>query len=482
MCSQIKQFVDQKAVSSAPSKIPQSELPFIFSGKRLLRNEISLLDSEFNSLLKSGYFNSTSGLQKTLFFQKCQRCGNENRSLIGVIPCSLCKITHHYCRKCIQMGRIMQCTYLYEWAGSEPQWPKWQQPLKWRGQLTNLQQEASNRVIDAVQSGSGELLLWAVCGAGKTEMLFEGIAAGLKLGKRICLATPRADVVRELLPRFREAFPELKVEALYGGSEDKLGRSQLILATTHQLLRFYKAFDCLIIDEVDAFPFHKEDMLQYAAKQVVKDKHTLIYLTATPRQDLVFRTKINDIPHHFIPSRFHGFPLPVPKSILSYDLPKRLKKSLPPKHFLKWLDNRENDMRQILIFVPTIRMAEELYGNISHLLILAKIIKSETEIAFVHAEDERRSDFVQAFRLKELKVLITTTILERGVTFPSVDVIVIDAGHHVFDEAALVQIAGRAGRATDDPTGEVLFYHHGKTNAIVRAIKSIKSMNKRGRL
>lgn len=49
-----------------------------------------------------------------------------------------------------------------------------------------------------------------------------------------------------------------------------------------------------------------------------------------------------------------------------------------------------------------------------------------------------------------------------------------------FDEAAIVQIAGRAGRSPADPTGEVLLFHDGKTNAMVQAIDSICLMNKRG--
>src|SRR5699024_11776304 len=82
---------------------------------------------------------------------------------------------------------------------------------------------------------------------------------------------------------------------------------------------------------------------------------------------------------------------------------------------------------------------------------------------------------------KEIFILLTTTILERGVTFPSVDVAVLDAGHDVFDEAALVQIAGRAGRSPDDPDGEVVFFHDGKTESIVDAVRSIKTMDKRAR-
>ena len=66
------------------------------------------------------------------------------------------------------------------------------------------------------------------------------------------------------------------------------------------------------------------------------------------------------------------------------------------------------------------------------------------------------------------------------VTLPAIDVAVLNAGHHVFDEAALVQIAGRAGRSPEDPDGDVAFFHDGKTNAMVQAIQAIEAMNKRG--
>src|SRR5699024_11472258 len=77
--------------------------------------------------------------------------------------------------------------------------------------------------------------------------------------KRVCIATPRADVVRELLPRLQEAFSTVPIEALYGGSKDKEATAQIILSTTHQLLRFQDAFDVLIIDEIDAFPYHRSE-------------------------------------------------------------------------------------------------------------------------------------------------------------------------------------------------------------------------------
>ena len=41
--------------------------------------------------------------------------------------------------------------------------------------------------------------------------------------------------------------------ALLHGESEPYFRTPLVVATTHQLLKFYHAFDLLIVDEVDAF-------------------------------------------------------------------------------------------------------------------------------------------------------------------------------------------------------------------------------------
>lgn len=43
------------------------------------------------------------------------------------------------------------------------------------------------------------------------------------------------------------------------------------------------------------------------------------------------------------------------------------------------------------------------------------------------------------------------------------------AEEEIFSESALVQIAGRAGRSFEVPYGEVIYFHYGKTEAMVRA-------------
>jgi len=462
-------------------KIPDSNFNDFkkrFSGKLLLRNEIPLNESTFNQLILNKQFTAQASIQRRKFYHQCARCGSQRR--LASMECSVCNRTHLYCRNCIEMGRVMACEPLYYWTGENPMWLKQENACSWEGELTDAQQKAADRIVKAIHNHEKELLVWAVCGAGKTEMLFPGIEEGLRLGMRICIATPRADVVRELLPRLRKAFKDLPIQGLYGGSTDKDASAQLLIATTHQLLRFKEAFDILIIDEVDAFPFHKDESLPFAANRAKKPDHTTIYLTATPRKNHHRQIARKQLPHIFVPIRFHGQPLPVPTEKMIFSLKKQLHEFLPPTRFMNWLKNRKNPKRQLLIFVPTISLAEKMKPKLISLLLKEEIIKKEHQLSAVHAEDPAREEKIQLFRQKKIHILLTTTILERGVTFPSVDVAILDAGHEVFDEAALVQIAGRAGRSPDDPTGEVMFFHDGKTEAMERAIESIKQMNRRG--
>ena len=101
-------------------------------------------------------------------------------------------------------------------------------------------------------------------------------------------------------------------------------------------------------------------------------------------------------------------------------------------------------------------------------------------IQAVHAEDPERKNKVQKMRTKEIPLLLTTTILERGVTFPNIDVAVIGAEDPIFTESALVQIAGRAGRSKDHPDGVVTYFHYGKTDEMIKARRQIVSMNSEG--
>lgn len=462
----ITHFEQLLTIDQNPSFNFSTELQQILYGKQLLLDDLPIRIEHIQNHYENGYLSYRKGIVN----QKCVRCGNENPSLFAKIPCSRCNHECTYCRKCITMGRVSECTPLISWTGPKPHDSIPPEPLAWNGTLSEGQQTASKSLVEAVRNDDG-LLVWAVCGAGKTEVLFSGIESALMENKRVCIATPRTDVVIELAPRLKSAFPEVEVIALYGGSEDHGKTAPLIIATTHQLLRFYKAFDMIIIDEVDAFPYSAEPMLQYAVEQAKKDKSSTIYLTATPNEKWKREIAAGKRKAVTIPARYHRHPLPVPSFVWCGNWEKKVKKLQLPTNVLRWIKDHLHSQKQAFLFVPRIDYITK---------VVAILQKLDHRIEGVHSEDPNRKDKVSAFRKGEIPILVTTTILERGVTVPNIDVAVLGAEDTIFTESALVQISGRVGRSADYPTGQIIFYHYGKTKEMIQAKKHIEGMNKEG--
>ena len=74
--------------------------------------------------------------------------------------------------------------------------------------------------------------------------------------------------------------------------------------------------------------------------------------------------------------------------------------------------------------------------------------------------------------------LVTTAVLERGVTLENLQVIIYQADHEIFNQYSLTQISGRVGRKASYPDGEVIFLCDKKTKEIKKSIFSINEANK----
>ena len=396
----------------------------------------------------------------------CKRC-NAFMIEVDATEC-FCKQTCAYCRNCIRMGKVRACQPLYSLP--EPNLFETEGSiLEWDVTLSNQQQEAAEAIVNSVEKNETRLL-WAVAGAGKTEMLFQGIEVALRQKKRVCIATPRVDVVLELAPRIQKAFPRVPVSVLYGGMEEPYSYNQLVIATTHQMFRFKEAFDVMIIDEVDAFPFHLDDSLKFAANKARKLKSTLIYLSATPDQAMQKQVARGKLLSTILPARYHGHPLPVPKTKYCPNWRKQVLKKPQNTSIGKEINQHIQNKKRFILFVPNIEWMKMFEK------VLRRIYPDQYFVA-VHSEDPEREEKVLLMRQNKVDFILSTTILERGVTFPNIDVLVIGAEDRVFTESALVQIAGRAGRSPQYPKGDVIYFHDGQSLAMKKAIKQIKKMN-----
>ncbi|KIC78188.1 DEAD/DEAH box helicase [Streptococcus constellatus] len=389
----------------------------------------------------------------------CNRCGQAVDKERHQLP-----IGAYYCRSCLILGRVRSDEELYYFPQEE--FPK-ADVLKWQGTLTEFQVKVSQRLVEAVAKRK-DSLVHAVTGAGKTEMIYQVVAQVIDQGGAVCLASPRIDVYLELYRRLKIDFA-CDISLLHGESEAYF-HSPLVIATTHQLLKFYRAFDLLIVDEVDAFPYVDNPMLYHAVHQAVKEQGTKIFLTATSTDELDKRVSKGELSRLSLPRRFHGNPLIVPQKVWLENFQKYLnQKKLVPK-LEQFVKKQRKTGFPLLIFASEIKRGQEFAE------VLQNNFPNE-KVGFVASTTENRLDVVEKFRRKEITILISTTILERGVTFPCVDVFVVEANHRLFSRSALVQIAGRVGRSMERPTGELIFFHDGTTMAIEKAIKEIREMN-----
>ena len=388
----------------------------------------------------------------------CQRCGSKVEEEWHL------PVGAFYCRECLIMKRVRNDEPLYYFPQED--FPR-QDVLKWSGQLTPFQEQVSMGLLQAVDKKEPSLV-HAVTGAGKTEMIYQVVAKVINRGGAVCLASPRIDVCLELYKRLQSDFT-CKISLLHGESEPYF-RTPLVVATTHQLLKFYQAFDLLIVDEVDAFPYVDNPLLYHAVNNCVKESGLKIFLTATSTDELDKKVKQGELKRLSLPRRFHGNPLVIPKPVWLSDFDKHIQKNRLVPKLRRYIEKQRETAYPLLIFASEIEKGERLKE------ILQRDFPNE-KIGFVSSVTEDRLQQVQAFRDRELTILISTTILERGVTFPCVDVFVVEANHKLFTKSSLIQIGGRVGRSMDRPTGQLIFFHDGINRSIKKAIKEVKEMN-----
>lgn len=372
----------------------------------------------------------------------CPICGNKDPRFIGY------KNGKPYCRKCI--------SFKGEEAVDRLKIPK-KSRIYLNYDLSDDQKRLSECLINNYKRGKNSFI-HAVCGSGKTEIVLNVISYAIQCGDKVGFAVPRRDVAIELYERFSNVLKNNTVVLIFGGHHKNL-YGDLVCLTTHQLYRYEKYFDLLIMDEVDAFPYHGNEVLQSFFRRSLKGKYILMSATINNELNKEIKKDGTEVLELF--TRFHGHPLPVPDLIngniikLTYLLINLIRKFI-------------NKNKQIFIFVPTIEICERLGG------FLKLFFRSGN---YVHSKVQNRNEIISEFKARKYKFLVTTAVLERGVTVKDLQVIVYLADHKIYDRYSLIQIAGRAGRKKEAPEGEVIFLARQINDEILGCISEIRRAN-----
>ncbi|HWQ89044.1 MAG TPA: DEAD/DEAH box helicase family protein, partial [Desulfitobacteriaceae bacterium] len=458
--------------SEYASCLENREFNFCIRGRQLTDKELGQLavqiGSDLQTVLRWAHLRVLKGWGEWILSirpegkrWRCQRCGEMELEEWPGIGSNMAT-----CRSCSSLGVSSSQQVLYrDKQGLERKTEAvsfFLQPA-----LTAAQEGVSSQVLEFVsRNKEKEALLWAACGAGKTEVCFPSAAWALENGKSVLFAAPRQDVINDIAPRLQRNFPELQIQILAGMIPVKYQKGNLVLATTHQILRFYRAFDLIFLDEMDAFPYHGNRMLEWGLVQALSSEGKIVYLTATPSEEGLRKNNQAGRNLFRLPARHHRYPLPVPRwRKFSYQPQK------PGFNRIMEKELQEAVSRGItLIFVPQISWVGPLVRYL-------ELKFPQWRIAGSYSSDPDRKQKIEDLKQGQYCLFVCTSILERGVTIPNAQVLVLAADHPIFEKRALIQMAGRAGRTKEYPGGLVLLVAARKTAAVTGAISWIREQN-----
>jgi competence protein ComFA len=204
-------------------------------------------------------------------------------------------------------------------------------------------------------------------------------------------------------------------------------------------------------------------------------------MTATPGERLKDFKRAEDKNLIKIPARYHGHPIPVPEiltSELGYNQKaKEIKLSTEVIELINY--SIYQDLSQLFVFLPSRELAE-LVGK--RLQEEVPKVDGQSWVQYSHARDSNRDQKRENFFKGKYPILVSTTIMERAITVPKSNVLVLFAEwNFVFDMATLIQMAGRAGRSAEYPEGKVWFVGQKVSREMKEAQNRIRNLNEEAR-
>lgn len=349
------------------------------------------------------------------------------------------------------------------------------------------EQEAIAQKLCECSKVYSKILLQAICGAGKTEIVLDVIQQFINDGKRVAFIVPRKDLVEDVYEKYTSYFQGYPIGCKTGTSNRIYTHEIISCFTTHQAHRMYDVFDLILFDEVDAFPYEGNKELEESVERLGRKNACFIFMSATSTMKNI------DYTIH-MPIRFHGYPHPkvhigpfctsLEMSVF-YFLKKVEIFLRREKERQDVLPSEEESLPVILFFVQSRKKAADLAQFIN------QVFEAEHVSDAQHNGKEQYDvrSYYSGIDLGELKnprflkescsILCSTSILERGFTFPNTHVCVLEADAKMMDEKTLVQMVGRSGRTKKYPFGCVYLMPEKKiTRAMYQAVKNIQEANR----
>ena len=282
-------------------------------------------------------------------------------------------------------------------------------------------------------------LLCGDVGYGKTEVAIRAAFKAVQDGKQVAVLAPTTILVEQHLSTFRQrlaSFP-VRIEALSRFRTPKEQRGILlaiasgdvdIVIGTHALLEpnvAFKDLGLLIIDEEQRFGVKHKERFKELRKNI-----DVLTMTATP-----------------IPRTLH-MSLAGLRDLSLIQTPPRDRMPIIT-HVIPWTDEiLEDAMRRELDRGGQVFFVHNRIQSIAAVAERVQRLIPDAPLAIAHGQlpPAELDDVMRRFITGEIKVLVTTAIIENGLDVPNANTLIVDRADQ-FGLAQLYQLRGRVGRS-----------------------------------
>ena len=313
--------------------------------------------------------------------------------------------------------------------------------------LTGAQERALAEILSDMKSPAHmNRLLQGDVGSGKTVVAGLAMYAVYTAGYQSALMVPTEILAEQHFESLSQLFPELRIALLTGSMKAaqrretlvaiELGQVDMVIGT-HALIQDgvqYHHLGLVIVDEQHRFGVAQRRILREKG-----DNPDVLMMTATPIPRTLAITAFGDMDVSIIDQMPAGR-----KPIIT-----RWVKHEQLEVVLDWIKKELVKGAQVYFISPLIEESEAL--DLKNAIDLEEELQAyfggDARVSLLHGKmkgDEKEA-IMQAFKNREVNILVSTTVIEVGVNVPNATIMVImDADR--FGLSQLHQLRGRVGR------------------------------------
>ena len=315
--------------------------------------------------------------------------------------------------------------------------------------LTKDQLKAINDIyIDLIEDTRMNRLLQGDVGSGKTIVAFMALYINYLSGYQGALMAPTEILAKQHYKNIKKLFPNINIILLKGKMKAKEKReikeeiknnNAKIIIGTHALFSedvIYNKLGLVITDEQHRFGVNQRGNLKN--KGITPD---ILYMSATPIPRTYALTLYGDMDISSIKTMPNGR-----KPVKTYLMDEK-----DIKKYLNMMLEEIQKNHQIYVVAPLVEESEKIdLKNVYEIKEnMEKAFRKvpNCEIGIIHGKmtTKEKDETMKKFKKNEIKILISTTVIEVGVDVENATMMVIFDSYR-FGLSALHQLRGRVGR------------------------------------